>query len=58
MKKVRTIPREVIEKTYRENSNIRACKILKISQSTLNKYLKLYNIPFKGQGRPVKYKIV
>lgn len=45
-----TITKQELENIYRENSNKKACQILKITNSTLTKYLRANNIALKGSG--------
>ena len=44
------ITKQQLEKIYLENSNKKACEILKITNATLMKYLKQFNIKLKGSG--------
>jgi hypothetical protein len=44
------ITKQQLEKIYLENSNKKACEILKITNATLIKYLKQFNIKLKGSG--------
>ena len=39
-----------LEQIYWKNSNKKACQILKITNATLTKYLKLNKISLKGSG--------
>lgn len=45
-----TITKEELESIYLENSNKKACEILKITNATLTKYLRANNITLKGSG--------
>lgn len=45
-----TITKEELAKIYWENSNKKACQILKITNATLTKYLRVNNIMLKGCG--------
>lgn len=45
------ITRQDLEKIYYENTNQQAAKILKISMTTLTKYIKQNDIKLKGSGR-------
>lgn len=44
------ITKEELEQIYWENSNKKACEILKITNATLTKYLKQNKIKLKGSG--------
>ena len=44
------ITKQELEQIYWENSNKKACQILKITNATLTKYLKLNKISLKGSG--------
>ena len=44
------ITKEELEQIYWENSNKKACQILKITNTTLTKYLRLNKINLKGSG--------
>jgi len=44
------ITKQQLEKIYLENSNKKACEILKITNATLIRYLKQFNIKLKGSG--------
>ena len=44
------ITKQELEKIYWENSNKKACEILKITNATLTKYLKQNKIKLKGSG--------
>lgn len=48
------ITKQELEKIYWENTNQRAADLLKISVTTLNKYVKQAGINRKGQGRSKK----
>lgn len=44
------ITKEELEQIYWKNSNKKACQILKITNTTLTKYLRLNKINLKGSG--------
>jgi hypothetical protein len=44
------ITKQQLETIYIENSNKKACEILKITNATLIRYLKQFNIKLKGSG--------
>jgi hypothetical protein len=44
------ITKQELEQIYWENSNKKACEILKITNATLTKYLKQNKIKLKGSG--------
>jgi len=44
------ITKQQLEKIYLENSNKKTCEILKITNPTLIRYLKQFNIKLKGSG--------
>ena len=44
------LTKEELQKIYWENSNKKACKILGVTNSTLTKYLREFNIALKGSG--------
>jgi predicted DNA-binding protein (UPF0251 family) len=48
------ITKQELEQIYNQHTNQEAAKKLKISMTTLHKYIKLAGIPFKGQGRMKK----
>jgi hypothetical protein len=50
-KKTPRINRDTLEEVYYLNSNRDACRILKITNPTLIKYLDFYNIKKKGRGK-------
>ena len=53
------ITKQQLEKIYLENSNKKACEILKITNATLIRYLKQFNIKLKGSGnRNKKVKLI
>ena len=45
-----TILKKELEKLYNENLNKVVCEQLKITNSTLTKYLRQYGIKLKGSG--------
>lgn len=45
-----TISKQELEKLYNENPNKVVCEHLKITNSTLTKYLRQYGIKLKGSG--------
>lgn len=45
-----TISKQELEKLYNENPNKVVCEQLKITNSTLTKYLRQYGIKLKGSG--------
>lgn len=44
------ITKEELKKVYLDNSNKKACEILKITNATLTKYLRKNKITLKGSG--------
>jgi phage antirepressor YoqD-like protein len=57
--KITEITKEELLNIYHNNSNRKACEILKITNSTLIKYLRQNNIKLKGSGnRNKKGKLV
>lgn len=44
------ITKQELEQIYWENSNKKACEILKITNATLTKYLRQNKIKLKGSG--------
>ena len=57
--KITEITKQELLEIYSNNSNKKACEILKITNSTLTKYLRQNNIKLKGSGnRNKKGKLV
>jgi len=57
--KITEITKEELLNIYHNNSNKKACEILKITNSTLTKYLRQNKIKLKGSGnRNKKGKLV
>jgi hypothetical protein len=48
--KIMKITKQQLEKIYLENSNKKTSEILKITNPTLIRYLKQFNIKLKGSG--------
>lgn len=48
------ITKQELEKIYYQHTNEQAAKLLKISTTTLTKYVKQCGIALKGQGRTKK----
>ena len=57
--KIMKITKQQLEKIYLENSNKKACEILKITNATLIRYLTQHGIKLKGPGnRNKKSKLI
>lgn len=54
---MKQISKEELSAIYNGNTNKEACKILGVSEPTLNRYLKKAGIQTKGSGNNRKYEI-
>ena len=52
---MQTITKEKLQQIYKTNSSVKAAKILKISHTTMIKYLIANGIPLKGKGNRIKH---